>query len=38
MNLSEFKIRIDLGFDGNEIVFAAEKVEERAKVSMHGQS
>src|SRR2546425_11826912 len=32
MNLSNFEVGIDFGFDGGEIDFAAQEIEERAKI------
>src|SRR2546430_3902650 len=35
MDLSDFEVRIDFSFDSDEIVFAAQEIEERAKVRVH---
>jgi len=37
MNFSQLKVWIDFNFNGVEIVFAAQEVEEGAKVSVHLQ-
>ena len=35
MDLGDFEVRIDFGVDCDEIVFATQEIEERAKVRVH---
>src|SRR5205085_636039 len=35
VNLGEFKVRVNLRLDGDDVAFAPEKFEERAEVSVH---
>jgi len=35
MNLSDFEVGIDFNFDSDQIVFAAQDIEEGTKISVH---
>ena len=35
MNLSELEVGIDLGFDGDDLVFSVEKIEKCAQAGVH---